>query len=270
MTDMSALRSMQETISDEAQKAIAATLMQKGGSAPPKSELSVDKPCFVSKNLHVNRKRQFKSEESIVVEGRVQGDSTQETLFGKNAHRKIRAGGEKEELRQRNQEIEALKKSRLTDISKSKFNVNVPTSFPDSILEIPFSDAIQQIILKTEIGVLESATDFAPGIHIGEGFAISSVYSYQIGANLRFLFQAKIDRDLPLQSYNEFAKRLRWKFYWWSRTGAQDDTKRNPQLIPRFAESTLEPPQGNFYFEAGLNAGCAELLKQVSQAEPHR
>jgi hypothetical protein len=72
-----------------------------------------------------------------------------------------------------------LKKSRLTNISKSKFNVNVPTSFPDSVLEIPFSDAVQQIILKMEIGVLESARDFAPGIHIGEGVAILSVlYMY--------------------------------------------------------------------------------------------
>jgi hypothetical protein len=72
-----------------------------------------------------------------------------------------------------------------------------------------------------------------------------------------------------LQSYNEFAKRLCWKFYWGSYTGAQEHTKRNPQLISRFAESTAEPPQGNVYFEAGLNAGRAELLKQVSQPEPH-
>jgi hypothetical protein len=269
MTNVSASRSMQETISDEVPKAVTTALKQKGGSAPPKSELAIDNPCFISKLLLVNRKRQLKTEESIGVEGRVQGDSTQETSFGKNARRKIRVGGEKEELRQRNQNVEALKKTRLADIFKSKFNVNVPTSLPDSILEIPFSDAVQQIILKTEIGVLENTRDFAPGIHIGEGIAISSVYSYQIGTNLRFLFQEKIDRDLPLQSYNEFAKRLHWKFYWWSRTGAQEDTKRNPQLISRFAESIVEPPQGNFYFEVGLNAGHAELLKQVSQAEPH-
>jgi hypothetical protein len=120
-----------------------------------------------------------------------------------------------------------------------------------------------------EIGVLDSARDFTLGIHIGEGIAISSVYSYQIGANLRFLFQEKIDHDLPLQSYNKFPKRLCWKFYWWSRNGIQEDTKRNPQLISHFAESVAEPPQGNFYFEAGLNAGHAELLKQVSQVEPH-
>jgi hypothetical protein len=172
MTDMSASRSMQETILDAVQKAIAAALKQKGGSAPPKSEFSIDNHCFTS---NLNRKRQLKTEESIGAEGRVQGDSTQETSFGKNARRKIREGGEKEELHQRNQKIEALKKSRLTDISKSKFNVNVPTSFPDSILEIPFSNAIQQIILKMEIGVLESARDFALGIHIGQGVAISSV-----------------------------------------------------------------------------------------------
>jgi hypothetical protein len=151
--------------------------------------------------------------------------------------------------------------SQLTDISKSKFNVNVPTSFPYSILEIPFSDAIQQIILKMEIRVFDSARDFALGIHIGEGITISSVYSYQIGVNLRFLFQERIDYDLPLQSYNEFAKRLRWKFYWWSRNSTQEDTKRNLQLISHFAELVVEPPQGNFYFEAGLNAGYAELLK---------
>jgi hypothetical protein len=214
ITDMSTSHSMQETILDEVQNAIATALKQKAGSAPPKSELSFDNPYFISKHLHVNRKRQLKMEESDGAEGRVQGDSTQETLFSKNARRKIRAGREKEELRQRNQKIKALKKSRLTDISKSKFDINIPTSFPDSILEIPFSDAIQQIILKMEIGVLDSARDFALGIHIGEGVAISSVYSYQIGTNLRFLFQEKIDHDLPLQSYNEFAKRLQWKFYW--------------------------------------------------------
>jgi hypothetical protein len=39
-----------------------------------------------------------------------------------------------------------------------------------------------------EIGVLESTRDFAPAIYIGEGIAILSVYSYQSGVNLRFLF----------------------------------------------------------------------------------
>jgi hypothetical protein len=90
--------------------------------------------------------------------------------------------------------------------------------------------------------VLESARDFVLGIHIREGIAILSVYRYQIGANPRFLFQEKIDYDLPLQSYNDFAKRLYWKFYWWSHTGVQEDTKRNPQLISQFGESVAEPP----------------------------
>jgi hypothetical protein len=117
--------------------------------------------------------------------------------------------------------------------------------------------------------VLDSARDFAPGIHIGEGIAILSVYSYEIGTNLRFLFQEKIDYDLSLQSYNEFTKTLHWKFYWWSQNSAQEDIKRNPQLISHFAESVAEPLQGDFYFEAGLNTRCAKLLKQVSQVEPH-
>jgi hypothetical protein len=40
-------------------------------------------------------------------------------------------------------------------------------------------------------------------------------------------------------------------------------------LISRFAELVVEPPEGNFYFEVGLNARHTELLKQVSQAELH-
>jgi hypothetical protein len=116
MTDVSMSCSMQETISDEVQKAVATTLKQKGGSAPPKSKLSFDNPCFISKYLHVNRKRQLKMEESNGVEGRVQGDSTQETSFSKNTRRKIRVGREKQELCQRKQKIEDLKKSQLTDI----------------------------------------------------------------------------------------------------------------------------------------------------------
>jgi hypothetical protein len=44
---------------------------------------------------------------------------------------------------------------------------------------------------------------------------------------------------------------------------------RNPQLISHFAQSVADPPQGNFYFESGLNAGCAELVKQITQAELH-
>jgi metal-sulfur cluster biosynthetic enzyme len=57
MTDMSASCPMQETISEKVQKAIATALKQKGGSTPPKSELSIDNPCFIAKNGHVNRKR---------------------------------------------------------------------------------------------------------------------------------------------------------------------------------------------------------------------
>jgi hypothetical protein len=62
---------MQETISDKVQKAVTAAPKQKGGSAPPKSELLFDNPCFISKNLHVNRKRELKMEESNGAEGRV-------------------------------------------------------------------------------------------------------------------------------------------------------------------------------------------------------
>jgi hypothetical protein len=40
-----------------------------------------------------------------------------------------------------------------------------------------------------------------------------TVFNYKISANLRFLFQEKLDRDLPIQSYNEFAECLCWKFY---------------------------------------------------------
>jgi hypothetical protein len=40
-------------------------------------------------------------------------------------------------------------------------------------------------------------------------------------------------------------------------------------LISRFAELVAESPQGDFYFEAGINAGGADLLKQVSEVEPH-
>jgi hypothetical protein len=40
-------------------------------------------------------------------------------------------------------------------------------------------------------------------------------------------------------------------------------------LVSHFAESLADPPQGNFYFEAGLNAGCTELVKQITQAELH-
>jgi hypothetical protein len=39
-------------------------------------------------------------------------------------------------------------------------------------------------------------------------------------------------------------------------------------LVSRFTEPLTDPPQGNFYFEAGVNAGCAELVKQIAQAEP--
>jgi hypothetical protein len=67
--------------------------------------------------------------------------------------------------------------------------------------------------------VLESATDFALGIHIGQGIAILSIFGYKIGANLGFLCQEKIDHNLPWQLYNECAKRLCWKFYWLSCSG---------------------------------------------------
>jgi hypothetical protein len=64
------------------------------------------------------------------------------------------------------------------------------------------------------IGVLESARDFVPGIHMGEGVSLPAVFNYKISGNLRFLFQEKLNYNLPIQSYNEFAKHLHWKFFW--------------------------------------------------------
>jgi hypothetical protein len=101
-------------------------------------------------------------EESIGVEVRVQGDSNQETPLSKNTDRIMRVGRETEELCQRKYKIEASKKTWLSAISKCKCIVNILTSLHDSILEISFSDAIQQSILKMAIGVLQRREGFCP------------------------------------------------------------------------------------------------------------
>jgi hypothetical protein len=81
-----------------------------------------------------------------------------------------------------------LRNAWLPTISKYKFNINVPTSLHDKLLKVSFTNTIKQIILKTEIGVLDSTRDCIPGIYISEGVSISSVFSYKIGTNLIFLF----------------------------------------------------------------------------------
>jgi hypothetical protein len=88
-----------------------------------------------------------------------------------------------------------LKISRLSAISERQFDVGKPSAYPDELLEVPFANAVSQLILKTEIGVLESARDFALGVHIGEGVSLPAVFNYKISANLRFLFKEKLDRD---------------------------------------------------------------------------
>jgi hypothetical protein len=154
-------------------------------------------------------KRKRKAQDPDGRKGRVQEGSTQEIPLGKNARRKARKGGKEEELHQRFQKDEALTNARISAISERKFDVGKPSTYPDELLEIPFANAVSQIILKTEIGVLESARDFAPGVHIGQGVSLPAVFNYKISANLRFLFQEKLNGDFPSQSYNAFAKCLR-------------------------------------------------------------
>jgi hypothetical protein len=98
---------------------------------------------------------------------------------------------------------------------------------------------------------------------------LPAVFTYIISANLRLLFPEKLDRDLPIQSYTEFAKHLHCKLYWWARIGENEQGKWNPQLVSHFVEALADPPYRNFYFEASLNAGCADLVKQITQVELH-
>src|SRR5207237_2331164 len=106
-------------------------------------------------------------------------------------------------------------KERNEVIRRSLFEPCKPHTYPDELTEIPISDALKAITLRTTVEDLEVRRSFAPGIHIGSGIHVPSIFSYMIGVNLKFLFQSKLDRDLPLEAYKIFTASVRWKFYWW-------------------------------------------------------
>jgi hypothetical protein len=115
MTNVGTSRTIQETISDEVKKAVTAALKQKGVSAPPSSESST---AHYSYSQVDPWKRKTKVQDPDGREGRVQEDSTQEILLGKNACRKAGKGREKEELPQRFQKAKALRNAWFSAIRK--------------------------------------------------------------------------------------------------------------------------------------------------------
>ncbi len=154
----------------------------------------------------------------------------------------------------------------IRKVYEGNFKASNPSTFPDAILELPPADQLTQILLKTEIGSLQARRDYEPGVHMGEGVCLPVMFNYKLSANLRFLFQVKQDQRLPENSYNEFITRLRWKWYWYVNGDNSEDW--DPELRSRFVADSKDPPQGNFYFEAGLAAGRTELRKQVSSVVP--
>ena len=243
-TGPSSSKSVEQIVAEQVKKAVESALKAKD---PP----SKDHKSEWHNNHHsintdkVNRKRK-------------QQEETVEHCF--NTKKQC---CEKTETRQQERERE---KESLEICLQASFNPGKPYTYPDEILDLPFTDALKVLTLKTDVELLDEHRSFAPGIHIGKGISVPSKYGYHIGINLKFLYHQSLDLSLPTEAYSIFTNSVRWKYYWACKD--HKDNSWNPRLKERFREPDLEAPLANFYIEAGLKAGLSELRNQLNKLVP--
>ena len=138
-------------------------------------------------------------------------------------------------------------------------------TYPDVLLDVPFPDAYEAIVLRTPAEKLDAIRLFVPGIFHGEGITVPEKFKYMMGSGFRYLLQTKRDISLLDEAYREFSRKVRWRYFWHTRgqTGGTWDDKL--KLLPRVK---ADAPAAHTLVEAGLRDGWEALIAQARVAVP--
>ena len=110
------------------------------------------------------------------------------------------------ERRERQREAESI-------VSASRIRYDVPSSYPDEILNLPSPLAIRYLLRSVRPDVLEAAR-FRAEVHVGPGVVIPSRLQIHLSTGLKFMFFRRPAASVLRDAWSDFTERLRWRCYW--------------------------------------------------------
>lgn len=160
--------------------------------------------------------------------------------------------GSRKRIWERGQEV-------IDYLLNSDWTYNNPSSYPDILVQIPFSVAYLFVRLKTPREVLELIRSRA-GVHVQKGVPdLPASVIRVISSGRRFLFEPKVDESLPEKAWEDFSRRVRWRI---KLENSKEEEFDHDYWIPSQKDS--EPVDEST--EYGLRVGQTSLLRQVAKS----
>jgi len=137
---------------------------------------------------------------------------------------------------------------------------DVPSSYPDWLLTVPYPTAINYIILNTPVNIVH-ASQFKDSIHLSPGVEIPREIELQLSVGMRFMFHSPRNSSLIKDAWKDFERRIRWRLFFSFRN--ENDSSYDPDFdIQR--DSNKVPPRLPHYLEIGLRRGRSFVLDTIS------
>ena len=151
----------------------------------------------------------------------------------------------------------------------SSFRYDIPASYPDWILTVPISQAVDFVLLNTPVNIIQ-ASKFKNFVHLSPNIMAPKEIQMQLSVGMKYMFPNKLNTKLFGKAWNDFEERIRWRLYF-----AFNEPKDKIDLfdldykVPRIREK--EPPHLPGYLERGLLMGkvfvCETILNVPDQEE---
>jgi len=128
---------------------------------------------------------------------------------------------------------------------------DVPSSYPDWLLTVPYPTAINYIILNTPVNIV-LASQFKDSIHCSPGVIIPREIELQLSIGSRFMFRSPRNSKLIEEAWNDFERRMRWRLVFAFANEGQSSYDPDYEVVK---DKKKSPPQLPHYLELGLRQG---------------
>jgi hypothetical protein len=172
------------------------------------------------------------------------------TLPGQTGRQRQGAGSEGQQINGGGTSTTAVAASSTPPQRGQTLRYDVPSSYPDWLLTVPYPTAINYIILNTPVNIV-LASQFKDSIHCSPGVIIPREIELQLSIGSRFMFRSPRNSKLIKEAWNDFDRRIRWRLFFAFQNEGQSSYDPDYEVPTKKKEG----PQLPFYLELGLRQG---------------
>ena len=137
---------------------------------------------------------------------------------------------------------------------------DIPSSYPDWILTIPFPTAVRLIILCTPVNIV-LASQYKDSIHTSPGVEIPRELQQDLSVGMRYMLYSPRNSKLIKEAWDDFERRLRWRVAFAFK--GEDNSLYDPDYEVASNKTKKAPPQLPFYLELGIRRGRDFVKKTI-------